>query len=117
MGDGVSVLVSEQLESEILPEFRFINDVFEMCSKRVTIEKKHYNVLWVYRPPDKSCVESNETYFERIGVDEIINSFSIFLGGFNLNMLSSVLPDSVEVYTSEFRSLHFLSYIYIFQLV
>jgi hypothetical protein len=111
MGGGVSVLVSDQLESEILPKYSFINDVFEMCSVRLTIEKKSYNVLGVYRPPDKSCVEFNKTFFELIGVDEITNSFCIFLGDFNLNMLSSVLPDAVEVYISEFRSLHFLPYI------
>ena len=110
-GGGVSVLVDEELNSELLPKYSIVNDLFEMCSVRVNVNKQPYNILGVYRPPDKSCVDFNRIFFELIDVNEITDSFSIFLGDFNINLLPSNLPDATETYVSEFRSLHFLPYI------
>lgn len=110
-GGGVSVFTSVELESELLPKYSFISDLFEMCSVQVTIEKQSYNVLGIYRPPDKSCTDFNRSFFELMDSDDISNSFSVLLGDLNFNMLPTNLPDATETFISEFRSLHFIPYV------
>ena len=108
-GGGVTVLVKSNIQSHSLSLFSCITDHFEICSVRVIINKKKYNIIGVYRPPEKSVVDFSPAFFNLISHDEISNFFSVITGDFNININPTDLSDSAALFTSEFNSLHFYS--------
>lgn len=58
-GGGVTILVREHLDCDVIPALTACNDIFEICSVRVKCSSKSYNILGVYRPPGGSIVDFN----------------------------------------------------------
>lgn len=110
-GGGVSVLVRDHIQSEVLPKYTLISDLFEMCSVSLTINKKKYNIIGVYRPPSCSQNDFNTSFFSFVNDNSLNKSFTTFLGDFNIDLCAPSLLDITESYKSEFYCLHYLSII------
>ena len=50
---GVSCFIREHLESELLDQFSFINDIIELCTVKVKVKDEHYIISTIYRPATK----------------------------------------------------------------
>lgn len=106
-GGGVSVLVSNEFDSKSIPNLSFVGNLYEMCSVEVVVGGKKLNVLGVYRPPHGSIEDFNNSFFDLISHSNILNSFCVVTGDFNINTSPNDMPGNVQSYLSEFYSLHF----------
>lgn len=107
-GGGVSVLVRDTIQSQLLPQFTLNNYKLEMCAVSLQIDSTVYNVLGVYRPPGNSIADFNTDFFHLISDDWLSNHFTAILGDFNIDMSDPNPPESIDSFISEFNMLHFL---------
>ena len=107
-GGGVSVLVRDDLKSQLLPQFTLVNQLYEMCSVCIKVASKQYNILGLYRPPENSIVAFNQSFFNLISSDAVLNNFHAIIGDFNVDIGAANPPDSTQSFISEFTSLHFI---------
>ena len=110
-GGGVTILVDEKLKSMMLPQFSLVCNDAEICSVRLFTDSKTYNIIGVYRPPDRSVACFIDLFFRTINDAEISKNPTVIIGDFNIDMCVTNPPDSTNTYIDEFRALHFVPYI------
>lgn len=107
-GGGVSILVRNNIHSQLLPQFTLNNNVLEVCSVELCINSSTYNVVGVYRPPGSSVADFNNTFFHLLAENRLSNNCTTILGDFNIDMSDPDPPENVENFIAEFNLLHFL---------
>lgn len=107
IGGGVSVLVKNDLHAEIMPDYTLISNIFEMCTVQIVVNKTKFVISGIYRPPDALVADFNHVFFELITNDLFLNSMTVIMGDFNINVGSAYLTGSIESFISEFNSLYF----------
>jgi endonuclease/exonuclease/phosphatase family metal-dependent hydrolase len=110
-GGGVTILVDDNIKSTLLPQFSLVCDDAEICSVRLSIESRNYNIIGVYRPPDRPVGNFTDIFFRTLTDVEISKNPTVILGDFNIDMCATNPPDSTNAYIDEFRALHFVPYI------
>ena len=58
-GGGVTVLVSDVIESNAIPSLLINNELLEVCGVDLTFNKKVFTIVGIYRPPQSSLNEVN----------------------------------------------------------
>lgn len=106
-GGGVSILVDNKLNASSLSEFSVVNDIYESCAIGFRLENKNYSIIGVYRPPSSSIAVFNDVFFSSIGSASIIQSTSIIIGDFNIDLMRSDCHLKEE-FVNSFNSVHFM---------
>ena len=102
---GVSILIDNQYQSKILPEFTTNTALLESVGVNIIIRGKPLNLICIYRPPSTSITEFNEEF--SVFVKNIPkNELSYIVGDFNINMLDSN-PSNAIITFSELMQTEF----------
>ena len=86
---GVSCYVKESIESELIEEFSYINNIIELCSVRVKVSNESYVISTIYRPSSKYLdVDIFDKELSGILKNDIFKKNKhVILGYLNINLL------------------------------
>ena len=109
-GGGVTVLISSAIQSELVNELSFVNDLFEYCSVKFSINNKTYLVMGVYRAPasSSSCSLFNSLFSQVLETPIVAKCNTIFVGDLNIDICETPYPAITQDYINELRAAHFL---------
>ena len=81
-----------------MPKFSHTTNQFELCSVYVTVSSNEYNIVSVYRPPESSITDFNNTFCNFINDAHIVNKLCVILGDLNIDLLPQILPPCSEYF-------------------
>lgn len=105
-GGGISVLVRNDIQVQLIPQLSFISDLCEMCSVVISINNRRVNILGVYRPPNSSVSDFNNFFFNLFD-NTFFNLLSVVMGDFNIDVQHSHVSECNQSFINEFFTLNF----------
>ena len=99
-GGGCTILVDSSLESNTIPNFCIVDEVFESVAVEIKMNMSSHTVLGVYRPPLSSLSLFNSNFFSML---DTVTGHCIITGDFNVdicsNVFSSLATDSIDKFS------------------
>ena len=107
---GVSIFTKDNISSDAIEEFSFINDEIEICTVSICIGDCKYVISCIYRPRFKhDNIKQFCKHFKSILQHRTFkNSNSILLGDFNINLLEHATHAETGNYLNMMQSLSFI---------
>ena len=105
---GVSILVSDNLKSNLVPNFSYVSAELEICTVTITLADTEYTVSSLYRPHFKHArIKEFKNALEPILNNKLFKkSKTILVGDFNINLLEHHTHPDTNLFLS-FMQNHF----------
>ena len=86
---GVSILIKDSIDSELIEDFSYVNHEMELCTVTLKINSTIYNVVLVYRPHFKNdrIQEFINAFYPILNSNKLKTANNILIGDFNINLL------------------------------
>ncbi len=110
---GISVFISNHLESEQLHEITFINENIEINTVKITTNLTSYILCTIYRPHSKhtNVEEFTNTLYTILQNDIIKNKKVIITGDLNINLLEHTTHQQTNNFLATLQSINFIPHI------
>ena len=107
---GVSILVRDNLKSNLIPKFSYIDSELEICTVTITLCDTDYTVASIYRPHFKHVrIKEFKKVLEPILNDRLFKkSKTILLGDFNINLLEHHTHPDTNLFLSFMQNYFYL---------
>ena len=107
-GGGCTILVDSSLESNTIPNFCIVDEVFESVAVEIKMNMSSHTVLGVYRPPLSSLSLFNSNFFSML---DIVTGHCIITGDFNVDICSNVFSSLATDFIDNFSCRGYVSLI------
>ena len=107
-GSGVTVLISTDIQSELVTELSFIIELVEVCSVKLSFGNKLYLIVGVYRAPAGPYSIFNADFSQLLEAPIVARCNTLSAGDFNIDMCYTPYPTNTHDFVNEMRAAHFL---------
>ena len=110
---GVSIFISNKIESSQLKELTVINDNIEINTTRVSIDSITYVICAIYRPNSKhEGIEAfTDNLFALLHKDNVMKNNIVIIGDININLLEHMTHTATNNYLAALQTINFLPHI------